>query len=73
MAYNDWVGDISAIQTTPTCKIHFAANIQNVDEMIVDEVAATALTLHRLFLLDEDRTISGESGPAGLGVHSCRA
>ena len=73
MAHNHWVGDISAVQTTPPCEIHLAADIQNVHKMIADEVAATALTLHRFFLLDEDRTIFGESGPAGLRGHSCRA
>jgi hypothetical protein len=49
MARDDRVGDVSAVQATPPCEIHLAADIQNVHKMVVDHITLTSLALHRLF------------------------
>src|SRR5205823_5110014 len=61
MAHNNWVGDLSTIQTTPPFEIYLAAHIQNVHKMIADHTALTTLASHRLSP-DIVRTTPRESG-----------
>ena len=72
MTRDDGVGDVSAVQTTPSFEIHLTADVQNIHKMIRDQAALTALASHTRFLRDEGLTISCESVPARLRIHQCR-
>src|SRR5713226_2031439 len=50
MAHNDWVGDVSTVQTTPPFEINLTAGVQKVHKMIADHIASTTLASHVLFL-----------------------
>jgi hypothetical protein len=63
MAHNDWVGDSSAVQTTPPSEIHLAAPVQDVHKMIADHIALTTLASHKVFS-EHVLTGSGESDSA---------
>src|SRR5437016_6259470 len=70
MAHNNWVGDLSTIQTTPPFEIYLAAHIQNVHKMIADHTALTTLASHRLSP-DIVRTTPRESGAVLLLLQPC--
>jgi len=70
MAHNNWVGDLSTIQTTPPFEIYLAAHIQNVYKMIADHTALTTLASHRLSP-DIVRTTLRESGAVRLLLQPC--
>lgn len=72
MTRDDGVSDVSAVQTTPSFEIHLAADVMNINKMIGDQAALTALASHTPFLRDVGLTISCESVPARLRVHQCR-
>lgn len=47
MTYNDGIGDVSTIQTTPPLEIQLTAPIQEIHKMIADQTTLTTLASHK--------------------------